>query len=81
MADEEVQAAAEELGEMAVEDEELTLDLGKKKKKKSKKVVSGCGAPRRRGWRGHGGAGARQLALRCTSARTPSLRSLPMGPI
>ncbi|KAI8472358.1 MAG: eukaryotic translation initiation factor 2 beta [Monoraphidium minutum] len=39
MADEEVQAAAEQLGEMAVEDEELTLDLGKKKKKKSKKVT------------------------------------------
>lgn len=44
MADEEVQAAAEELGEMAVEDEELTLDLGKKKKKKSKKVVDEAAA-------------------------------------
>lgn len=46
MAEEEVQAASEQLAEMAVEDEELTLDLGKKKKKKSKKIVSGRGLRR-----------------------------------
>ena len=40
MADEEVKEVQEQLGGLAVaeEDDELTLDLGKKKKKKSKKV-------------------------------------------
>lgn len=39
MSDEEVAATQEKLADMGVEDEELTLDLGKKKKKKSKKVA------------------------------------------
>lgn len=40
MADEEVAAVQEKLGEMGVaeEEDELSLELGKKKKKKSKKV-------------------------------------------
>jgi hypothetical protein len=46
MADEEVAAVGQQLGELAVEEEELTLDLGKKKKKKSKKVTIRLREPR-----------------------------------
>jgi hypothetical protein len=64
----------EKLEEMAVEDEELTLDLGKKKKKKSKKVeVRGvAGGPP---WRPSDGFGS-SVRPRCAAAPPP----LGLGP-
>ena len=64
-ATEELEAVQASMEELAVEDEELSLDLGKKKKKKAKKVEVRWGSLG--GWDGSNSSAA--AAARCAARR------------